>query len=145
MKLVIQRVKSAKVTCSGNTVGQIDKGLFILLGVGQQDKEEDVERVAEKIVNMRIMSDNKDKMNLSIKDVNGEVLVVSQFTLYADTNYGRRPSFVKAAPPELAKKIYEKLIESIKTHGLKVAKGNFGNYMEIESVTDGPVTIILDR
>lgn len=150
MRLVVQRVKKAKVTVGKSVVGQIGKGLFVLLGVGQNDKVEGADGLAEKVVNMRVMADPSDaagqvgKMNLSVKDTGGEVLVVSQFTLYADTNYGRRPSFIKAAPPELAKKVYERFVQSIKQQGVKVETGSFGEYMEIESVADGPVTIILE-
>lgn len=125
-------------------MGQIGKGLFLLVGVGVGDVVEHVDQVAEKIVNMRLMADENDKMNLSIKDVNGEILVVSQFTLLADTNYGRRPSFIKAAHPELAREVYEKLIQSIKQLGVKVETGKFGTYMNIETHLDGPVTTILE-
>lgn len=145
MKLVIQRVKEGKVKVNNETVGKINKGLFVLLGVGQEDKPEYTDLLAEKLVNMRIIADKQGKMNLSIKDINGEVLVVSQFTLYADTNYGRRPSFIKAAPPELARELYERFIQKIKEQGVKVATGSFGEYMEIESIADGPVTIILEH
>lgn len=143
MKLVIQRVKKAQVFASCESVGKIGQGLFILMGVGQEDKLEHADVLAEKVVNLRIMSDHEDKMNLSIKDVGGEVLVVSQFTLYADTTYGRRPSFIQAAKPEVAKEIYKKFVEKIEEQGVKVSTGSFGNYMEIENIADGPVTIIL--
>ncbi|NIT04429.1 D-tyrosyl-tRNA(Tyr) deacylase [Candidatus Saccharibacteria bacterium] len=143
MKLVIQRVKQAKVLVDGKVVGAIGPGLFVLLGVGQDDDEGQVDTLVHKLVNLRIMADAKGKMNLSIKDVSGEVLVVSQFTLLADTSYGRRPSFVKAADPDLAKRLYELFLDKLKEEGIKVSTGSFGAYMEIESVTDGPVTIIL--
>lgn len=144
MKLVIQRVKRAKVTSKEEVVGEIRLGLFILLGVEKGDRIEFADILAEKVANMRIMSDDQGKMNLSVKDVNGEILVVSQFTLYADTTYGRRPSFVKAATTELALAVYERFITKLKEQGLEVEIGNFGNYMEIESLADGPVTIILE-
>lgn len=144
MRLVTQRVKSAKVTVNGKTVGQIGNGLFILIGVGIDDKVEYADILAEKVVNLRIMSDDQGKMNLSVKDVAGQVLVVSQFTLYADPTSGRRPSFIKAAPPQKAKQIYERFIERVKGKGVRVKTGSFGEYMEIESVADGPVTIILE-
>ncbi|OGY12034.1 MAG: D-tyrosyl-tRNA(Tyr) deacylase [Candidatus Blackburnbacteria bacterium RIFCSPLOWO2_01_FULL_41_27] len=144
MKLIIQRVKKAKVTSEGKTVGEIGSGLFVLLGVGKQDSFNTVFAMAQKCVDLRIMADKDGKMNLSVKDVGGEILVVSQFTLYADTSRGRRPSFVNAAEPELAKQIYTAFIEKLRELGVKVEIGSFGNYMEIESVADGPVTIILE-
>lgn len=144
MKLVIQRVKKASVEVENKTVGRINKGLFVLLGVRQEDKPEYVDLLAEKLVKMRIMQDEQGKMNLSIKDVNGEVLVVSQFTLYADTSGGNRPSFIKAAQPDVARELYERFVWSIKRRGVKTATGSFGEYMNIESIADGPVTIILE-
>ncbi|TSC90112.1 MAG: D-tyrosyl-tRNA(Tyr) deacylase [Microgenomates group bacterium Gr01-1014_5] len=144
MKLVIQRVKKAKVTSEGKTVGQIDRGLFILLGVGKQDSFNTVFAMAQKCVELRIMADKDGKMNLSVKDMGGEILIVSQFTLYADTSGGRRPSFVNAAEPDLARQVYERFVQSLKELGVKVEIGSFGNYMEIESAADGPVTIILE-
>lgn len=145
MRLVIQRVKEAKVSSEGKVLGRIGKGLFVLLGVGKEDKPESAAVLAEKLSNLRIMADEQGKMNLSIKDVGGEVLVVSQFTLYADTSFGRRPSFVKAAEPELAKEIYQRFVEKLRQKGIKVATGSFGEYMEIENTADGPVTIILEH
>lgn len=145
MKLVIQRVSSAQVKVGNETIGQIKEGLFILLGVGQGDTVEMADSLAQKVVKLRIMSDENGKMNVSIKDARGEILVVSQFTLYADTSKGNRPSFVKAAQPDLAKKIYERFVGNLKTEGVKVATGCFGEYMEISSLADGPVTIILEE
>ncbi len=142
MKLVIQRVTKATVTTNNQVVGSIGKGLFILLGVGQEDTVEDTASLAEKIANMRLMSDSKDKMNLSVKESGGEILVVSQFTLYADTSGGRRPSFVKAAPNDLAREVYEKFVEALRAQNLKVETGSFGSYMEINAELDGPVTIV---
>ena len=142
MKIVIQRVTSAKVISDKKVVGQIGKGLFLLVGVGKDDRLEDVAGVAEKIVNMRLMSDESGKMNLSVKDAGVEILVVSQFTLYADTSGGRRPSFVHAAGADLAREIYEKFVSSIKEQDVKVETGSFGNYMEIDAKLDGPVTIV---
>lgn len=150
MRLVVQRVKKASVSVAGNVVGSVDIGLFVLLGVGKDDKPEYADILAEKLVNMRIMADKEGKMNLSVKDipaqagVGAEVLVVSQFSLYADTSFGRRPSFVKAAETQLAKEVYEKFVERVKEQGVKVATGQFGAYMEIESTADGPVTIVLE-
>lgn len=144
MKLVIQRVSNASVSTGGKVVGEIGKGLFVLIGVGQEDKPEVADALAEKLLKMRIMSDENDKMNLSIMDASGEILVVSQFTLYADTSGGNRPSFVKAANPDLAKEIYERFVENLRGSGLKVETGSFGNYMKIDAKLDGPVTIILE-
>jgi len=145
MKLVIQRVKNAKVKAGREVVGQINSGLLILFGVGQEDSPDQTKVLAEKVTNMRLMPDLKDKMNLSIKESGGEILVVSQFTLYADTSGGRRPSFVKAAPPELAREVYEKFTEALRAEDLKVETGSFGNYMGVEAELDGPVTIVLDH
>ena len=145
MKLVIQRAKKAKVTVKGKdaVVGEIGRGLFILMGVTEGDTKEEAERLAEKVSKLRIMSDKEDKMNLSIKDVEGEILVVSQFTLYADTSKGNRPSFIKAGKPELANELYEYFIDKLKEREIKVETGEFGAYMEIGAELDGPVTIIL--
>ncbi len=145
MRLVIQRVKRAKVFIKekNKVVGKINKGLFILIGVKEGDFKEDAEKLAEKVSKLRIMADKEGKMNLSIKDVGGEILVVSQFTLYADTRKGNRPSFIKAGVPGLAKDIYEHFVTQLKEKGIKVETGEFGAYMEIDTELDGPVTIIL--
>ena len=146
MRLIVQRVIKAKVykVSSNEVVGQIGKGLFVLLGVKTGDSLKDAEALAEKLIKLRVMSDEQDKMNLSIKDVGGEILVVSQFTLYADTSGGNRPSFIKAALPDEAKKVYLHFIDKLKKRGIKVATGSFGDYMGIEASLDGPVTIIFD-
>jgi len=144
MRLVIQRVNFGKVNVSGTTVGEIEKGLIILLGVGGQDTEKDVEFLVEKVSKLRIMSDLYGKMNLSVTDTKSSVLVVSQFTLYADTKGGNRPSFVNAGEPEKAEKLYIDFIEILKSKGINVETGSFGEYMEIPLSLDGPVTIILD-
>ncbi|HBL52030.1 MAG: D-tyrosyl-tRNA(Tyr) deacylase [Candidatus Blackburnbacteria bacterium RIFCSPHIGHO2_02_FULL_39_13] len=144
MRLAIQRVRKAEVSVDGQSVGKIGLGLFVLIGVGQGDKLEKADELANKLVNMRIMADQEDKMNLSVKDVGGEVLVVSQFTLYGDATNGRRPSFIKAAEPNLAKEIYERIIEKVRENGIKVETGNFGAYMKINAELDGPVTIIIE-
>lgn len=144
MRLVAQRVKKAQVKVEGEVVGKIDQGLFVLFGAGEGDKTEYADFLADKLVKMRIMQDEQGKMNLSVKDAGKEILVVSQFTLYADTSGGNRPSFIKAAKPEIARELYEKFVERIKKEGVKVETGRFGTYMEIESAADGPVTILLD-
>ncbi|MGD0523308.1 MAG: D-aminoacyl-tRNA deacylase [Candidatus Microgenomates bacterium] len=144
MKLVIQRVSHARVIKHETleVAGEINKGLLVLLGVKKGDNQSSANLLAEKLVKLRIMSDDEKKMNLSIKDVEGEILVVSQFTLYADTTGGNRPSFIDAADAETAGKIYEHFVEKLKSLGVKVATGSFGDYMDIEAVLDGPVTIV---
>lgn len=146
MKIVIQRVKHAKVTKKENNtvVGQIGAGLFILLGVKKGDTKEKVDELANKIIKLRIMSDEKDKMNLSVLDTKSEILLVSQFTLYANTKDGNRPSFIDAEEPQKAKEIYEYFIEKLKKD-VKVETGSFGDYMEIETELDGPVTIVMEN
>lgn len=145
MRLVVQRVKKASVLNedTGKVVGKIGKGLFVLIGVREGDTKKDAGNLAEKLAKLRIMADEDDKMNLSIKDVKGEILVVSQFTLSADTSKGNRPSFVKAAAPKLANEIYEHFIVQLKERGIKVETGDFGAYMQIDAELDGPVTILL--
>ena len=147
MRLVIQRVKKASVRVkeSGEIVGKIEKGLFVLVGVAEGDTEKNSEILAEKLAKLRVMADDAGKMNLSINDVGGSVLAVSQFTLYADTSGGNRPSFIKAAKPELAEKIYNHFVEKLQKLGVKVETGKFGEYMEIDANLDGPVTIIIEN
>jgi D-tyrosyl-tRNA(Tyr) deacylase len=144
MKLVVQRVSKAQVTnkTSGDIVGKIDKGYLVLLGVGKDDDEKEIKPLVEKLAKLRVMSDSQDKMNLSLNDAGGEILVVSQFTLYADISGGNRPSFINAADGKKAKIFYELFIEKLKSLGLNVSTGAFGEYMEIEASLDGPVTII---
>lgn len=146
MKLVVQRVKSAsvKVTETNLTVGEIKNGLFVLVGIKKGDSGKEAEALAEKLSKLRVMSDKEGKMNLSVPDVGGEILVVSQFTLYADTKGGNRPSFIEAALPEDARKVYEHFTNKLREKGIKVETGSFGDYMEIEADLDGPVTILLD-
>ncbi len=144
MRAVVQRVSSAKVTVDGETVGAIGKGLLVLLAVGAGDSETDAEYLADKIQNLRIFDDEQGKMNLSLIDCGGEMLVVSQFTLYADTRRGRRPSFVKAASPGEGKQLYEYFVASVRRTIKYVETGQFQATMNVELVNDGPVTIILD-
>ena len=145
MRLVVQRVKSASVTVvdTKEVVGKIGKGLFILVGVGEGDLENEAIAFAEKLAKMRIMSDKEDKMNLSVKDIAADILCVSQFTLYADTRGGNRPSFIKAAKPEIAQRVYDHFVEKLRNLDVKVETGSFGDYMKIRAELDGPVTIII--
>src|ERR1700730_2303277 len=144
MRALLQRVSRASVTVDEQIVGQIGQGLLVLLGVGQGDSDLQVKALADKIVHLRIFGDDEGKMNRSLLDVGGEVLVVSQFTLYADMHRGRRPSFINAAPPSLAEPLVERFKEALATYGLKVEGGVFGAYMEVELINSGPVTIWMD-
>ena len=146
MRLVIQRVKKAKVTVveTGKVAGEIGPGLFVLVGVKKGDTEKDAEALVEKLSKLRVMADKEGKMNLSVTDVKAEILVVSQFTLYADTSGGNRPSFINAALPDEARKIYEHFVAKLKETQVKIETGSFGDYMEIEAKLDGPVTILSD-
>ena len=144
MRALIQRVSRARVTVDEKVVGEIGRGLLVLLGVGQGDGEAQVKTIVDKIVNLRIFEDDEGKMNRSILEVGGQVLVVSQFTLYADVRRGRRPSFTNAAPPALAEPLVEHFKAVLVTYGLTVADGIFGAYMEVELLNNGPVTIWID-
>ncbi len=146
MRLIVQRVKHAKVTrkSSGEIVGKIGKGLFVLVGFKKGDTEEMLNTLSEKLSKLRVMSDSSDKMNLSTVDVGSDVLVVSQFTLYADTKGGNRPSFIDAEEPGKARILYDLFIAKLKEKGIGVETGSFGDYMEIETILDGPVTIIYE-
>ena len=145
MKLVIQRVKNAKVDVENKTIAKIEKGFLILVGVTHEDTLKNADYLAKKVCNLRVFEDENDKMNLSIKDVNGEFLVVSQFTLYADTTGGNRPSFTDSAKPDIAKDLYDYFCEKCKEYGVKVEKGIFGAHMEVSLLNDGPVTIIMEK
>ena len=145
MKLIIQRVKKASVTVDNEVVGKIENGLLVLCGITHSDTEKQADYLAKKLCNLRIFHDENDKMNLSVKDVNGELLIVSQFTLYADCTSGNRPSFTDAAKPEEANKLYEYFMKQCTEYGLNVEKGVFGAHMEVSLLNDGPVTIILEN
>ena len=144
MRAVVQRVTSAKVTVGDRVTGEIGAGLLVLLGVEQGDGPPDVQYVAAKIRDLRIFPDEAGKMNRSVLDLQGAVLVVSQFTLSGDARNGRRPSFASAAPPEIARALYEEVVRELKTSGLRVATGEFQAMMQVALVNDGPVTILLD-
>jgi D-aminoacyl-tRNA deacylase len=144
MRAVVQRVSRARVTVEGRTTGEIGAGLMILLGVGKEDNAKVAAAMAEKLANLRIFEDAAGKMNLSLLETKGGALVVSQFTLYGDARGQRRPSFVSAAPPELAKQLYEEFCKAMKRLGITVATGIFQTIMSVELVNEGPVTILID-
>lgn len=144
MRAVVQRVNSARVIVDGKVIGQIGKGFVVLLGVGLDDNETDIDYLSDKILNLRVFEDQNDKMNLSLLDVNGELLIVSQFTLYGDLRKGKRPNFMKAAPPDMAKDLYDKFVKKCTSYGIKVDTGEFKSHMEVELINDGPVTILID-
>lgn len=144
MKAVLQRVKQASVTVEGEIAAKIEKGLLILLGIAPEDTLAVAEQLAQKIAALRIFEDEAEKMNLSLLDVGGEALVVSQFTLYADTSKGRRPSFIGAAKPDLAEPLVDAFTRMLQDHGIPTQKGVFGAHMDVALVNDGPVTIVMD-
>ena len=144
MKALLQRVSKASVTVGGEVVGHIGRGLVVFLGISRGDTERDAQYLAEKTVSLRIFSDSEGKFNLSALDVGGDLLVVSQFTLLANTVKGRRPSFTEAAPPEQAEALFERFLALLRSVGLKVESGRFGEHMMVEIHNDGPVTIMLD-
>jgi len=144
VRAVLQRVSSAEVKVDGSVVGSIGRGLLVLVGAGRDDDAADADRLAERIVHLRVFADDAGKMNLSVSDVGGAVLVVSQFTLYADTTRGRRPSFTAAAPLEPAEALVDRLAAAIARSGIPVQTGRFGAHMEVALVNDGPVTIVVD-
>ncbi len=144
MRAVIQKVSRAKIIVNGETISEIGPGLLALIGIGREDGEKDMAYLADKIPNLRIFEDGEGKLNRSVSDVGGEILMVSQFTLYGNAQHGRRPSFIDAAPPEEARPIYERLLGIFREKGVSLKTGIFQAHMEIELVNDGPVTLLLD-
>ena len=144
MKFVIQRVSHASVTVHEETIGRINQGYLVLIGVGKEDTREDADRLVKKMIGLRIFSDENGKINKSLMDVNGELLLVSQFTLYADCRHGNRPGFTEAAGPDMANELYEYIIESCKKEVAVVERGEFGADMKVELLNDGPFTILLE-
>jgi D-tyrosyl-tRNA(Tyr) deacylase len=144
VRAVVQRVSSARVEVEGEVTGSIDRGLLVLLGVGQGDTEKQAQWLADKIAGLRIFEDDAGKMNLSVQDIGGSVLVVSQFTLYGDCRKGRRPSFTEAAPPDLADRLYQAFVSHLRSLGIPAETGVFQAKMKVHLVNDGPVTILLD-
>lgn len=145
MKFVVQRIKEAQVDVEGKTVGKIDNGFLVLIGVTHTDTKEIADYLIKKLVNLRVFKDNNGKMNLSLNDINGSLLLVSQFTLYADCSGGNRPSFIEAAKPDMANELYEYIISECKEKISKVETGIFGAEMKVSLINDGPVTIILEK
>lgn len=145
MKLVVQRVKKAEVKVDGNIIGKIDKGFLVLIGIKVGDTKEQADYLVKKLCNLRVFSDENDKMNLSIKDVKGKLLIVSQFTLYGDCSQGNRPSFIEAARPEEANPLYEYFCNQCELNNIEVQKGIFGADMKVELINGGPVTIIIEK
>ncbi|QNO15748.1 D-tyrosyl-tRNA(Tyr) deacylase [Alkalicella caledoniensis] len=144
MRAVLQRVKNASVSVEGKKISEIQKGFLVLLGVGQEDNETDIDYMVDKITNLRVFEDENEKMNLSLKDVQGEVLVVSQFTLFGDCRKGRRPSFSSAGHPSVAKDLYLEVCLRLENQGLNVSKGQFAAMMDVQLINDGPVTLMID-
>lgn len=145
MKLVVQRVKEAKVEVEEKVVGKINKGFLVLIGVTHEDKKEQADYLVKKLCNLRVFEDENGKMNLGLKDIEGELLIVSQFTLYADCSNGNRPSFTNAAKPEKANELYEYFCKECEKNNIKVEKGIFGADMKVSLINDGPVTIIIEK
>ena len=144
MRVVIQRVSEASVTIDSQVNAKIKEGLMILVGISSEDNQEDIDWLTQKIINLRVFNDENGKMNLSLLDVKGEVLIISQFTLFASTKKGNRPSFIQSAKPEIAVPLYEQLIESLKATGIEIKTGRFGADMKVSLTNDGPVTISID-
>lgn len=145
MRFLVQRVKEASVEVNQQLVGKIQKGYLVLIGITHADTEKEADFLINKLINLRIFTDENDKMNLNLKQVNGEILLVSQFTLYGNASHGNRPDFIEAARPEYAKKLYEYIIEKVKDNGINTQTGIFGADMKVHLINDGPVTIMLEK
>lgn len=145
MKIVIQKVKEANVKVDGKVVGKIEKGFMVLVGITHNDTEENADYLAKKLCKLRVFEDENKKMNLGLKEIGGKLLLISQFTLYANTSDGNRPSFIEAARPEQANKLYEYFCNKCEEYGIEVQKGIFGAHMEVSLINDGPVTIIIEK
>lgn len=145
MRVVLQRVRHASVTIDGRVAGAVDEGLLLLVGFAPDDREEALEWMAEKVVNLRVFSDEEGRMNRSLLDAGGGCLIVSQFTLYGDTSRGRRPSFIGAAHPDVAIPLYERFVDLVRERGVPVQTGEFGAMMDVALINDGPVTLVLER
>jgi D-tyrosyl-tRNA(Tyr) deacylase len=145
MRIVLQRVQNGKVSVEGKPVAEISRGVILLVGIGPTDGEEQARFLAEKVANLRIFEDQQGKMNLSLLDIGGQAIVVSQFTLYADTRKGRRPSFTGAAPPEIASPLVDRFADLLRSQGISTQSGVFGAHMLVDIANDGPVTILLER
>ena len=146
MRAIVQRVRSATVTVSGSIVGKIEKGLMVLVAITEKDTDETIKWIGNKLANLRIFPDENDKMNLSVQDVKGNIMIVSNFTLYADVNRGFRPSFTESAHPSVSEPLYNKLIEFMRTnYSFRTESGIFGAMMDIELINDGPVTILIEK
>lgn len=144
MRVVVQKVTEASVSVDGEILGEIDKGFMLLVGIGKDDAQEDVSYLARKVSSLRVFEDEEGKMNRSLKDVDGAILSISQFTLFADTKKGNRPSFTNAAPPETGEALYQEFNELLRAEGFSVASGKFGAHMAVALINDGPVTILID-
>jgi D-aminoacyl-tRNA deacylase len=144
LRAVVQRVTSSSVEVEGEIVGKINRGLLVLLGIGEEDSQKDLDYISDKVAGLRIFEDANDKMNLSVKDIRGEIFVISQFTLYGDARKGKRPSFSSSAKPDIAEKLYKEFIQRVKDFGIHTQEGIFGAHMKVSLVNDGPVTILLD-
>lgn len=145
MRFLVQRVKEASVEVNQQLVGKIQKGYLVLIGITHTDTEKEADFLVNKLINLRIFTDENDKINLNLKQVNGEILLVSQFTLYGNASHGNRPDFIEAARPEYAKKLYEYIIEKVKDNGINTQTGIFGADMKVHLINDGPVTIMLEK
>jgi D-tyrosyl-tRNA(Tyr) deacylase len=144
MRVCVQRVSEASVETDGKTVGAIGPGLLVLLGIGQSDTPAEVTQLVDKIINLRVFADDQDKMNRSLLDIQGQMLVISQFTLWGDCRKGRRPSFVQAADPEVAEPLYERFVDEVRGRGVAAETGRFGAMMQVRLVNDGPVTLVIE-